>query len=263
MTLREKIFEIIFKSDTPKAKAFDILLILLITFSIIVVMLESIPGKSVNFYAVLNEVEWIVGLIFIGEYLVRLIVSPKPLKYALSFYGVIDLLAILPTVLVFVYTDSHALLVLRSLRLLRVFRVLKLTRYIKEAAVIYSALKSSSRKIGVFLFAIVIIVTILGTLMYLIEGNADSGFISIPISIYWAIVTLTTVGYGDIAPVTALGQFVSSFIMILGYAIIAVPTGIVTAELTRPVKNAPTCSNCKDQDHKEDAKYCKSCGTAL
>ncbi len=261
MTTKEKLYNIIFKSDTPKGKAFDVALLILITISIGAVLMESIHNISDRFLPTILHAERIIGVFFIIEYIVRLWISPSTKKYALSFYGIIDLLAILPTLMAPLYVNSHSLLVLRSLRLLRVFRVLQLTPYMKEASIIYQALKSSSRKILVFLVAIIIIVIIMGTLMYLIEANSGSGFNSIPKSIYWAIVTLTTVGYGDIAPVTALGQFISSILMILGYAIIAVPTGIVSAEIARP--HNKICSNCQETENSSDAIYCKKCGKKI
>ncbi|MCW3785103.1 ion transporter [Plebeiibacterium sediminum] len=263
--IQKKLYDIIFEADTKAGKIFDIALIILIVFSITIVMLESLPGRSEVFYSSLYFMEWVVTYAFLLEYLVRLWVVRRSLQYALSFFGIIDLLAIIPSFLGLIFTGTHMLVVFRSLRLLRVFRVLKLTRYINEASHLWKALIASRNKISVFLFTVLILVTILGTLMYIVESNEASGFTSIPISIYWAVVTLTTVGYGDIAPVTALGQFLAGLVMILGYAIIAVPTGIVTSELTKVSKDTTTqvCPACLQEGHDRDAEYCKFCGEKL
>lgn len=264
--MREKLYDIIFEADTKAGKVFDISLIILIIFSVTNVMLESLPGRSDLFYYRLDILEWVITFVFLLEYLIRLWIVKKPIKYALSFFGIIDLLAIIPLFLGLIFTGTHMLVVLRALRLLRVFRVLKLTRYINEASHLWRAMRASRNKIGVFLFTVLILVVILGTLMYIIESNDSSGFTSIPISIYWAIVTLTTVGYGDIAPVTALGQTLASVVMIMGYAIIAVPTGIVTAELTRKQDGDTTtqvCPSCLEEGHDKDAIFCKFCGEKL
>jgi voltage-gated potassium channel len=264
--MRQKLYDIIFEADTRSGKTFDIILIIIILFSVGVVMLESIPGRSVLFYHRLNVMEWIVTYAFLVEYIIRLWVVRRPHKYALSFYGIIDFLAILPLFVGLVFGGTHMLVVLRALRLLRIFRILKLTRYINEASHLYVALKGSKRKIGIFLFAVIILVIIFGTLMYIIESGINNDFGSIPKSIYWAIVTLTTVGYGDISPVTPLGQFFAGVIMILGYAIIAVPTGIVTSELTRKTAQDITtqvCSSCLAEGHDKDASFCKFCGEKL
>ncbi len=263
--MRQKIYDIIFEADTKTGKIFDVTLIILIMFSVIIVMLESLPGRSTEFYSSLNLLEWIVTFVFLVEYTIRLWVVRRPLKYALSFYGIIDFIAIIPTFLGLIFTGTHMLVVLRLLRLLRIFRVLKLTRYINEASLLWKALMSSRNKIGIFLFTVIILVIILGTLMYIIESDKGSGFTSIPKSIYWAIVTLTTVGYGDIAPITALGQFLAGIVMIMGYSIIAVPTGIVTSEITRVSKDTTTqvCPSCLQEGHDKNAKYCKYCGEKL
>ncbi len=264
--MKKLLYEIIFEADTKSGKAFDIGLIVLILFSICIVMLESLPNRTDNFYHILGIMEWGVTIAFSIEYLIRLWVVRNSLRYVLSFFGLIDLLAIIPTFLGLMFSGTHMLVVLRSLRLLRVFRVLKLTRYINEASHLWKALTASRNKVGVFLFTVVIMVVILGTMMYIIESGEKSGFTSIPISIYWAVVTLTTVGYGDIAPVTASGQFLAGIVMILGYAIIAVPTGIVTAELTRKNQENTTtqvCPSCLQEGHDTDAGFCKFCGTEL
>ncbi len=267
-SLKSKLYEIIFEADTKSGKWFDIILIVLILLSIIIVMMESdsrILSHAGNWITVM---EWIVTILFAIEYLLRIWILKKPAKYIFSFYGIIDLLAILPSFIGLFFSGTQMLIVFRSLRLLRIFRVLKLTRYVKEASILWEALASGRNKIGVFLFAVLILITILGTIMYLIESPYNNGFRSIPESIYWAVVTLTTVGYGDIAPVTTLGKFVAGVIMIIGYAIIAVPTGIVTSELAKEVtRKTPTntqiCSQCFNDNHEDDALYCKHCGGSL
>ncbi len=261
---------IIFQSHRWDEKLFDLGLIATILLSVCVVMLESVPTLGDITRQRLYILEWTITISFTIEYFVRLYVSEKPAKYARSFFGMVDLLAILPTYLDLLLPGAHYLMLLRVLRVLRIFRILKLVKYIGEANSIITALKSSSRKIAVFLFAVINLVLILGSLMYLIEGDAN-GFTSIPKSVYWAVVTLTTVGYGDISPQTPLGQFVASIIMIIGYGIIAVPTAIVTAEMTRPeeapkLKNRqgdPICPACGWENHDHDATFCKVCGDRL
>ena len=261
---------VIFQSSRWDEKAFDVCLIVAIALSVVVVMLESIPTLNPELRRVLYFVEWGITILFTLEYILRLYVSLRPLRYARSFFGVVDLLAILPTYLDLLLPGAHYLALLRVLRVLRIFRVLKLVKYIGEANVLMHAMRSSARKIAVFIFGVVVLVLILGSLMYLIEG-AEHGFTSIPKSVYWAIVTLTTVGYGDISPVTPLGQFFASIIMITGYGIIAVPTAIVTAEMTNlsrdPIAEResedPVCPACGWRDHDHDAAYCKVCGGHL
>jgi voltage-gated potassium channel len=261
---------IIFQSSRWDEKTFDVLLIIAISLSVIVVMLESIPTLDSEFRRALYYVEWGITILFTLEYILRLYVSLRPLRYARSFFGVVDLLSILPTYLDLLFPGAHYMALLRVLRVLRIFRVLKLAKYIGEANVLMHAMKSSARKISVFIFAVVVLVLVLGSLMYLIEG-AEHGFTSIPKSVYWAIVTLTTVGYGDISPQTPLGQFFASIIMITGYGIIAVPTAIVTAEMTNPHRDDialreredPLCPSCGWEDHDHDAAYCKVCGERL
>jgi voltage-gated potassium channel len=261
---RKRLHEIIFEADTPRGKQFDLLLMVAIILSVIVVFMESIYEIRMRFVFELHVIEWIFTILFTAEYISRIIASKVPRNYIFSFYGVVDLLAILPTYISLILAGGQYLVVIRSLRLLRIFRVLKLTRYIRELAIVMLAIKASARKISVFLFIILTLTTILGTIMYLIEGG-QSGFTSIPRSIYWAIVTLTTVGYGDIAPATAFGQIIASLVMILGYGIIAVPTGLVTMELTR--KNIPTntqvCEHCHEDHHQDRSKYCHRCGHVL
>ncbi len=262
---RLKLHEIIYEADTKAGKLFDVVLLLIIIFSITIVMLESVPSLH-DYYGDLFEMaEWIFTALFTLEYLARLVSIKKPLKYVLSFYGIIDLLSIIPTYLGVFISGTNSLMVIRSLRLMRVFRILKLGSFIKESKSLVDSLKASRHKILIFLLSILTMVTILGTVMYLVEGG-ENGFDSIPRSIYWAIVTMTTVGYGDISPITTLGQFIASIVMILGYAIIAVPTGIVTNELIKSdTKKISTqaCKSCSKEGHDSDAEYCKYCGDKL
>jgi voltage-gated potassium channel len=229
-------------------------------------MLDSIDIFHTNYRYLFDIIEWIITVLFSIEYALRIIVVKKPLKYITSFFGIIDLLSILPQYLSFFFVSSGSLAALRALRLLRVFRILKLTRFIGESNFLIRSLKASRAKIGVFLFTVFILSIIFGTIMYLIEGE-ENGFTSIPESIYWTIVTLTTVGYGDIAPGTTIGRFIASIIMIMGYGIIAVPTGIVSAEMAqkrrRPDTNTQSCPNCAESSHKDNAKFCHSCGNIL
>lgn len=262
MSWKKNLYIIIFEADTPKAKAFDVALLIAISLSVLLVMLESVKEIEAEYGDYLKIAEWVFTILFTVEYILRIILSPKPFKYITSFFGVVDLIAVIPTYLTFFFVGTHYLVVIRTIRLLRVFRILKLAKFIGASKVISSALVASRAKIFVFLFAVLNTVVILGTLMYLIEGS-ESGFTSIPRSIYWAIVTLTTVGYGDIAPQTILGQFLASIIMIMGYAIIAVPTGIVTAELTNSRKEGQkACPDC-GKDNNESNKYCIECGSYL
>lgn len=257
---------IIFKSHRWDEKLFDVALIVIILISVALVMLESLPTLDLETRRLLYVAEWVITVLFTLEYILRLYVSERPAQYTRSFFGVVDLLAILPTYIDLLIPGAHYLMLLRVLRVLRIFRVLKLAKYIGEANVLMRVMRSSMRKIAVFIFAVIILVMILGSLMYLIEG-AENGFTSIPKSVYWAIVTLTTVGYGDISPQTPLGQFVASIIMIIGYGIIAVPTAIVTAEMTQPrqpnVGVDPVCPACGWENHDRDATYCKVCGDKL
>ncbi|MFZ6051231.1 ion transporter [Halocola ammonii] len=262
---KNTLHEIIFEADTPWGKWFDIGLLIAIILSVVVVMLESVSFVHKEYGQWLYMAEWAFTILFTIEYLARLIIVTKPWRYATSFFGIIDLLSILPTYLSLFVLGAQSLLVIRSIRLLRIFRILKLTRFIGEASLLGDALRASREKITVFLFTVFTSVIILGTLMYLIEGS-ENGFTSIPRSIYWAIVTLTTVGYGDIAPQTITGQALAAFIMILGYAIIAVPTGIVTSEISHQKNirmNTQSCPHCAAYGHDKDAIYCKKCGGAL
>jgi voltage-gated potassium channel len=262
---RPKIKEIIFEAETSAGKAFDIALLVTIIVSVLVVMLESVPEVGAEYGPALRAVEWIITILFTIEYILRLMTVGNPLSYALSFFGLVDLLAIVPTYLSIFIAGSQSLLVIRALRLLRVFRVLKLAHFVGEARMLHAALRASSRKIIVFLGAVLMIVLIVGSLMYLIEGP-ENGFTSIPESVYWAIVTMTTVGYGDIAPQTFIGKLLASLVMILGYGIIAVPTGIVTVEIASSLKTSTrthACPECGADGHATDAKFCKYCGTEL
>jgi len=263
-TWRQKIFIIIFGTDTHAGKNFDVALLWAILLSIAIVMLESVDNIRNQYGEWLKIAEWIFTILFTIEYLARIVSIRRPLYYITSFYGIIDLISVIPTYLALFFTGGQYLLVIRALRLLRIFRILKLTRYMGEASTLMTALNASRHKITVFLGAVFAIVVIMGTIMYLIEGG-ENGFTSIPRSIYWAIVTLTTVGYGDIAPQTILGQTLASVIMIMGYAIIAVPTGIVTAELTYGQKNRTgrDCEHCGCKSHPNEAQYCHKCGKRL
>jgi voltage-gated potassium channel len=262
---RRRLHTIIFESDTPGGKTFDILLLISILASVIVVMLDSVSSLRVQYAQQFLVLEWSFTILFTLEYVLRLLCVRRPLAYAGSFFGIVDLLAILPTYLSLLVAGTQYLLVVRVLRLLRIFRILKLAEYLNEGQTLRLALLASRRKISVFLLTVVTIVVVVGALMYVIEGE-ERGFTSIPISIYWAVVTLTTVGYGDIAPQTPLGKAVAVVVMLLGYGILAVPTGIVTAELTRRTPatvSTQVCPSCGLANHDADASYCKRCGHSL
>lgn len=263
---RKRIHEIIFEADTREGKIFDVILLTSILLSVIVVTLDSVDSLKQQYHREFIIVEYFFTFLFSIEYALRIYSTRKPIRYIFSFYGIIDFLAILPTYLGFVFVGSHQLVVIRILRLLRIFRVLKLARYVSASQNLWQSLQASRHKIFVFLWTVLTLVVIMGASMYMIEGS-DSGFVSIPKGIYWAIVTLTTVGYGDIAPITPLGQILASAIMIMGYAIIAVPTGIITVEMAlqhRKIKmNTQCCIKCHNQDHDDDAEYCKKCGSPL
>ena len=263
--IRAKLHEIIFEADTPEGKAFDIALMICIILSVIAVLLESVAGVKARYGTWLRAFEWLMTILFTIEYCLRLFCVGKPLRYARSFYGIVDLMAIIPTYLSAFVIGAQSLIVIRALRLLRVFRVLKLAHFVGEAQVLRTAMRGSARKIIIFLGAVLTIVVIVGALIYLIEGE-EHGFNSIPESIYWAIVTMTTVGYGDIAPQTALGKFLAAAIMILGYGIIAVPTGIFTVEIAGAARqgiSTKACPQCAAEGHDTDAMFCKSCGAPL
>lgn len=271
---KTKLHEIIYEADTPSGKLFDVILLIAILASIILVMLESVKSFDAQFHDLLNISEWIITILFSIEYIARIISVKKPLKYIFSFYGLVDLLSTIPKYISLLFGGIHALAALRALRLLRIFRILKLARYLGASNTLVKALKASRVKISVFLFTVIIISIILGTIMYMVEGD-EAGFTSIPASVYWCIVTLTTVGYGDISPVTPLGQFIASIVMILGYGIIAVPTGIVSAEYASQSKsdkektnndvqlNSQSCQNCLTENHKDNAEFCYNCGDKL
>lgn len=266
MSIKERIREIIFEADTLSGKAFDLGLLLAIILSVLAVMLESVKAIELEYGDYLTMVEWVFTIVFTVEYILRIYITGKPLKYIFSFFGMVDLLSLIPTYLSIVFVGSHSLLIIRSIRLLRIFRILKLARFIGEAESLVNALKASRSKIIIFVFAVLCITMVMGTAMYMIEGG-ENGFTSIPRSIYWAIVTLTTVGYGDIAPQTVLGQALASVIMIFGYGIIAVPTGIVGAEIAYNKKEGEittqTCPECSHEGHDSDARHCKFCGGKL
>lgn len=264
--LKNKLYRIVFEADTPAGKAFDVALIFAIIFSIIVVLMESVQGIWKDYSHLLSTLEWVVTVLFTIEYFLRISIVDKPLKYIFSFYGIIDLLSCIPAYLALLTTAGTGLIVIRALRLLRLFRIFKLTRFINAGSFIWEAIKNSRYKIAVFLYAVLMIIIVIGALMYLIEGPA-SGFDSIPRSMYWVVVTITTVGYGDIAPQTTVGQLIASVVMILGYAIIAVPTGIVTAETihVKKAKQVPQrrCPRCNAEISGADANYCSVCGERL
>ncbi|WP_400079400.1 ion transporter [Winogradskyella sp. R77965] len=275
-----KLHEIIYEADTPAGKLFDVVLLIAILASILLVMLESINSFDAKYHTFLNVSEWVITILFTIEYILRIISVNKPFKYITSFYGVIDLLSTIPKYISLFLGGTQALIALRALRLLRVFRILKLARYLGASNQLTSAIKASRAKIAVFLFAVIIAATIFGTIMYMVEGE-ENGFTNIPKSVYWCIVTLTTVGFGDIAPQTPLGQFIATLIMILGYGIIAVPTGIVSAEYTKAsdtdskisdeehehlktvVLNTQCCVNCLTEKHQDNAEFCHKCGCKL
>ena len=266
MRFKEKVHEIIFEADTREGKLFDVCLLVVITLSLVLVMLESVEEINAIYDRIFNVLEWVFTFVFLLEYFLRIYSVKKPTGYIFSFFGIVDLLSILPVFLGLFIVGGHSFMIIRSLRLLRVFRVFKLVRFLGEARQISQALSASKAKIIVFLGFILTVVVILGTVMYIVE-TPESGFTSIPISIYWAIVTLTTVGYGDIAPQSVLGQVIASVVMILGYAVIAVPTGIVTNEIIqfKPKKSLSTqvCPSCCEEGHDSDAVFCKYCSEKL
>jgi voltage-gated potassium channel len=264
--LRLRVYNIIFEADTPAGRRFDLLLIAAIMLSILIVVLDSVRAISGRHEALLNVFEWTFTLLFTAEYLLRLASVQRPLRYATSFFGIIDLLSVLPSYLAFFAPELHALLDVRILRLLRIFRILKLTMYVQEYQTLTSAVSASRRKIFVFLSMVLMVVLVMGTVMYVVEGP-ERGFTSIPKAMYWAIVTMTTVGYGDLTPHTDVGKAIASMMMLLGWGVLAVPTGIVTAEMTtqrlqRPLTNR-RCPACLTEGHDADAKFCKECGAAL
>lgn len=270
--LKKKLYDIIFESETPAGKAFDVTLIACIVLSIVLVVIESFEGVSGKFSLTLQVLEYLFTFFFTAEYLLRLYCSPNPRHYALSFFGIIDLLATLPLYITWIFGPARYLMIVRVFRLIRVFRVFKLFNFLNEGNLLLRALHASSRKIAVFFLFVIIMVISLGTLMYMIEGQEPgTAFNNIPNSIYWACVTLTTVGYGDIAPVTGLGRFLSSIVMLLGYTIIAVPTGIFSASMVEMVRKENGlnenekrgCPQCGKRRHGKDAIFCNHCGAML
>lgn len=268
--LKQRLYVIVFGTETKTGRVFDIVLLWAIVLSVVAVMLESVKELNDRFGTVLVFFEWSFTILFTVEYSLRILISEKPKKYALSFLGIVDLIALLPSYLTLITTGGSYLVVIRTIRLLRVVRILKLSRYLREASVLGEALKASRHKILVFIGTVFTLVMIVGTLMYIIESGENSAFTSIPRGIYWAIVTVTTVGYGDISPQTTLGQGLASILMLMGYAIIAVPTGIVTSEIAtaeRDKKNSEAnklgCDLCGNQVHDHDAEYCKKCGNQI
>ncbi len=263
---RKQLRVIIFEADTPAGKAFDVALLVVILLSVTIVMAESVKPIRMVFGFELDVAEWTFTLLFTVEYILRLVSVRSPVRYARSFFGIVDVLAILPTFLSLLCPGAESLLVIRGLRLLRVFRVFKLARFLGEASLLGRAMVNSRHKIIVFLGTVLILVTILGSAMYLIEGE-DNGFTSVPTSVYWAIVTMTTVGYGDITPQTVAGKTLAAMVMILGYSVIAVPTGIVTAEIletaTGGMISSRGCPECLSEGHMANANYCKDCGAPL
>ncbi|MBS9767310.1 MAG: ion transporter [Flavobacteriaceae bacterium] len=261
---KQRLHEIIYEADTKEGKWFDIILIILILISIVMVMIESVESINARYEKQLDIAEWVITFCFTVEYFARIICIKRPTKYIFSGYGIIDFLSTIPKYVSFFFGGTTALITLRALRLLRIFRVLKLGRFLGASNNLIKALKASRIKIAVFLFSVIVLTIILGTVIYLVEG-AENGFDNIPKSMYWAIVTLTTVGYGDMSPHTPLGQFIASVVMILGYGIIAVPTGIVTSEITRNEvhTNTQSCPNCSCDTHLDGAKYCQECGSEL
>lgn len=264
---QQELYRIIFLADTPAGKKFDIWLMVMILGSVITVFLESVPSLSTKFHLLFITLEWIFTIFFTIEFILRVYCSPRPIKYVRSFYGMIDLMSILPTYLSLILPGTQVGAVIRILRLLRVFRIFKLNSFMYQGAMISSALLKSRRKIAVFLYFVFLLVIVIGSFMYLIEHHGPSAneFDSIPRSIYWAIVTITTVGYGDISPATNLGQFVAAIVMVIGYAVIAVPTGIVSAELIAVdgKDKSKICSKCNRVGHDSDANHCKHCGEHL
>jgi voltage-gated potassium channel len=264
-SLKYKWYKIIFEHDTKAGRLFDEILLIIIVLSVMVVMIDSIKPINDKIGNILLAFEWFFTVLFTIEYIIRVLLVEKKSKYIFSFYGIIDFLSIIPTYLSLIYAGTQFLIIIRVVRLLRVFRILKLVRFTMASVYLIHALKHSREKIIVFLGTVLLIVTIMGALMYIVEGP-DSGFDSIPRSIYWAIVTITTVGYGDISPTTVTGQFIASILMITGYAIIAVPTGIITAEMSREkAKNqgSKVCLKCNNTDNEPDAVFCKKCGSKI
>ena len=263
---REKLHEIIFEAETPEGKRFDVVLLIAIVVNVFILLLESIPGQSEEMIRFYHVVEWIFTVFFTVEYLLRIYCVYRPVKFVTGFFGIIDLLSILPTYISLVYPGMQSLMVIRSLRLLRLFRIFKLHQFTRQSIILRNSVVESWSKIVIFSFFIMIVVFIFGSIMYVVESPVNPKFDSIPRSIYWAIITVTTVGYGDISPVTAFGQFIASFTMLLGYAVLAVPTGILTSSMIRVSKreaNTITCKSCGLEGHDPEALFCRKCGAHL
>lgn len=258
---KKNLFHIIYEADTLSGKLFDVVLLVAIFLSVMVVILESVQELKSDYALIFKYAEWSFTIFFSIEYVLRILIVKHPKKYIGSFFGVIDLISILPSVIGFFFVGAQSFMIIRGFRLLRIFRIFKLTKFLGEASQLSTALKASRNKITIFIGTVIIIVAVLGAIMYIIEPD-ESGFTNIPKGIYWAVVTLTTVGYGDIAPITPLGQIIASFVMILGYGIIAVPTGIVTAEISkqREIPSQISCERCGVYGHLKHARYCHTCG---
>jgi len=268
-TVRQNVYQVIYQTNTRAGRAFDICLIIAILTSVLIIVLDSVAGITEQYGELLFTAEWFFTVFFTLEYLLRIACINRPVKYIFSFYGIIDLLAIIPAYISFFIPGFHSFLIIRILRVLRIFRILKLVQFINQSNLLTNALFASRFKITIFLFTISTLLVVFGSIMYLIEGP-ENGFTNIPVSIYWSVVTLTTVGFGDITPKTDLGRAISAVVMVTGYAIIAVPTGIITAELSQEMKkqNARTddqriCTKCRKSGHEADANYCRICGEAL
>lgn len=261
---REKLHTVIYEADTRAGKLFDVILLIIIFLSIVAVMLESVASIKIVYGSELEIIEWVITILFTIEYVARIVAVREPFRYIFSFYGIVDFLATLPKYLGLFFPGTGFFIAIRAIRLLRVFRILKLHNFVGASNQLTEALKKSRTKIAVFLFSVIVVCIIMGTLMYMIEGPA-SGFTSIPVSVYWTIVTLTTVGFGDITPITPLGQFLSVVIMIMGYGIIAIPTGLVTAQFMNEKAhlNTQVCRNCGANQHRDNAKFCYNCGTDM
>ncbi|SFP97044.1 voltage-gated potassium channel [Nitrosomonas cryotolerans] len=265
LNTRQKIYRVIFETDTPAGQRFDIFLIYIILLSVLAVMFDSIASVNNQFGSWLFRLEWIFTVLFSLEYMLRIYSSPKPLKYIFSFYGIVDLISIIPSYLALIIPEASYWLVVRLLRVLRIFRVLKMARHLAEANLLLRSIYQSRRKVLVFFTVILVISIIFGSLMFLVEGP-EHGFTSIPKSIYWTIVTITTVGYGDITPQTTIGQITATLAMLTGYSIIAIPTGILTAEISNEMRKERShrhCDNCNRNGHHNDASYCYHCGVQL
>lgn len=264
---RSRLFTVIFEHDTRAGKLFDVILLVLIVISVVLVMVQSIPALDARYHRLFFISEWVITGLFTIEFILRLICVNKPLKYATSFFGLVDLLSIVPTYASLFFPQTRFLLAIRALRLIRVFRIFKLSQFVREGTAITLALKASTRRILVFFAFVFLMAIVMGAVVYMVESPFNEKFNSIPQAIYWSIVTITTVGYGDISPITPMGKVLASIIMLIGYAIIAVPTGIVTVELSKGVRNqeveGQACPNCSASGHDPDARYCKYCGHKL